>query len=347
MSLSVDIQKAFPGFRLDAGLEAGDEVLALLGPSGSGKSVTLKCIAGIERPDSGRICVNGVPLYDSSKRINLKTRQRKTGLLFQSYALFPNMTVEGNLLAGVRQSSSRTDRRHAVAEMAERFHLSGLEKRYPHELSGGQQQRAALARLLLSGPEILLLDEPFSALDSHLRFQMEGELRELLRTYGKTSLLVSHDFGEVYRLSDRIAILRDGQVEAAGTTREVFDRPKTVTAAGITGCRNISPVRILDDTHALATDWGLVLQSCENFKSASHVGVRAERIVAGEAFPCFSCTVMDTVPSPGSLFVTLRKEDRPDALPFLAEFPESGGVPRRGDVIRVCIPPDAVLPLHE
>lgn len=214
MALLVDIEKTLGSFHLQVQLEAGDEVLGLCGNSGCGKSLTLRCIAGVEKPDRGRIILNGVTLFDSDKHINLSPQKRRTGLLFQNYALFPNMTVRQNIRAGtLRDQQTEEERSRKVSELMESFGLSELSGHYPRQLSGGQQQRTALARILVSEPQILMLDEPFSALDSELKFHLEAGVREVIRRFGKTSILVSHDRGEAYRLSDRIAMMCDGRTE--------------------------------------------------------------------------------------------------------------------------------------
>lgn len=214
MALLVDIEKTLGSFHLQVQLEAGDEVLGLCGNSGCGKSLTLRCIAGVEKPDRGRIILNGVTLFDSEKHINLSPQKRRTGLLFQNYALFPNMTVRQNIRAGtLRDQQTEEERSRKVSELMESFGLSELSGHYPRQLSGGQQQRTALARILVSEPQILMLDEPFSALDSELKFHLEAEVREVIRRFGKTVILVSHDRGEAYRLSDRIAMMCDGRTE--------------------------------------------------------------------------------------------------------------------------------------
>lgn len=194
MSLYVDIEKRLGAFRLQSKFEVADETLALLGASGCGKSVTLKCIAGIMTPDRGRIVLNGRVLFDSEKRTDLTPQQRRVGYLFQQYALFPNMTVEQNILCGIR-AGSRSEKRALAAEKLRMFRLEGLEKKYPAQLSGGQQQRVALARILASEPQAILLDEPFSALDSYLKWELELELGELLGAFDGPILWVSHELG--------------------------------------------------------------------------------------------------------------------------------------------------------
>ena len=194
MSLYVDIEKRLGAFRLKSKFEVADETLALLGASGCGKSMTLKCIAGIVTPDRGRIVLNGRVLFDSEKKIDLTPQQRRVGYLFQQYALFPNMTVEQNILCGIR-AGSRSEKRSLAAEKLRMFRLEGLEKKYPAQLSGGQQQRVALARILCSEPQAILLDEPFSALDSYLKWNLELELSDLLAGFHGPILWVSHELG--------------------------------------------------------------------------------------------------------------------------------------------------------
>lgn len=191
MALYVDIKKKLPGFCLDVNFEAGTNTVGLLGASGSGKSMTLRCIAGIETPDSGIIELNGHILFDSAKGINLPIRKRRVGFLFQNYALFPNMTVEENIRFGLG-SLSVSEQLKKVREMISVMHMEGLEKRYPSQLSGGQQQRAALARALVIDPEVLLLDEPLSALDEHLRDNMLKQMIETLSGYRGVTLFVTH-----------------------------------------------------------------------------------------------------------------------------------------------------------
>ena len=211
MALLVDIEKRLGDFRLDVKLEVGNEVLGLVGNSGCGKSLALRCIAGIEKPDRGRIVLDGVTLFDSEKHVNLTPQKRHTGLMFQNYALFPNMTVRQNIRAGtLRDRQTEEERDRKVNDIMDSFGLSALAQHYPRQLSGGQQQRTALARILVSEPWILMLDEPFSALDSELKFRMEKEVREVIDRFGKTTLLVSHDRGEAYRLCSRIAMVHEG-----------------------------------------------------------------------------------------------------------------------------------------
>lgn len=262
MSLSVDIEKRLPGFHLRVQLEAGAGPTALLGASGCGKSMTLRCIAGVEKPDRGRICLGDRVLFDSEAGIDLPPQQRRVGLLFQSYALFPHMTLAQNVACGLRQdpSLSKGEKAARCAAMIRKLGLSGLEKRLPGQLSGGQQQRAALARILVGQPEALLLDEPFSALDSFLREEVEGQLAALLAEFDRPALLVTHNRDEAYRLCPSLTVLDRGRVLRSGPTREVFADPRTLAAARLTGCKNILPcVRRSAHTVEL-TGWGRVLR---------------------------------------------------------------------------------------
>ena len=280
--LSVRIQKALGGFRLDLALEAGNESCALLGASGSGKSMALKAIAGIVTPDAGRIAVDGEVLFDSERRINLSPRERRVGLMFQHYALFPNMTVEENILCGLSRAQ-KPARRAKAAELIERMRLVEQCGLYPSQLSGGQRQRVALARMLASEPRLLMLDEPFSALDSHLRWQLEREVLDVLKDFPGTTLMVSHNRDEAFRLCDRIAVLEDGHVSAAGERRHLFDHPVTRAAAMMTGCKNLARAEKAGDNLLFVPDWGATLKSLDPVPAdVRWVGVRARQILPAE-----------------------------------------------------------------
>lgn len=284
MSLSVDIRKRLGAFSLDVSFTSDDatETLALLGASGSGKSVALKCIAGTERPDEGRIVLNERVLFDSAAGVDVSVRERRVGYLFQSYALFPTMTVEQNVAAGVR-SGSRAERLARAHEQVRAFRLDGLERHRPAQLSGGQQQRCALARIMANGPELLLLDEPFSALDGYLRWQLELELADTLRAFPGGVVFVSHNRDEVYRMCDRVCVLTNGHSGRTVPTRELFDAPATLAEAVMSGCKNVSAATPVGD-HALScVDWGVTL-ACEREAAGSdHAGIRAHDLRLVEA----------------------------------------------------------------
>lgn len=211
MNLSVNIAKNLGSFKLDVAFVApgGGEITALFGPSGAGKTMTLKCIAGLARPDEGLISLDQTTLFDAERNIDVPARKRRVGYLFQNYALFPTMTVEANIACAVRAQTA-AERAERVAEQIRTFRLEGLEKRKPHQLSGGEQQRVALARCLANDPEALLLDEPFSALDEELTRALEDELLEHLAGFSGPCILVSHDRAQVERLCSSVVEIRGG-----------------------------------------------------------------------------------------------------------------------------------------
>lgn len=346
MSLYVDIEKNMGSFLLKVKLEAEDETLALLGASGCGKSMTLKCIAGIVTPDKGKIMVDDVTLFDSERGINLSPQERKTGFLFQNYALFPNMTVEQNIMTGAKREKDAAVRKKKVREMLERFRISELAGRYPYQLSGGQQQRVALARILVSSPRIILLDEPFSALDSHLRFCLEREVRQVIRSFGKTVLLVSHDRDEVFRMSDSIAVMNHGRIEACGEKREVFQNPETQNGATLTGCKNISAVQRLDDTHVKALDWGIVLEIPAGKRDITAVGIRQHNIKKEGCKNRFLCKVEDELENPFSYTVMLRPEGTRDTHLLGWELGKEEWQRLKAPEIEISIPPESLLLLN-
>lgn len=261
MALEVDIVKKLQGFTLRVKFRGEGFKLGILGASGSGKSMTLKCIAGIERPDAGRIIMNGRTLFDSEKKINLKPQDRHVGYLFQNYALFPTMTVEKNIACGFRGDKSLL--KEKVRDYIARYHLEGLEKRYPSQLSGGQQQRVALARMMIGEPEAILLDEPFSALDSYLRDVLQRDMLNFLKDYKGDMVLVTHSRDEAYKFCEELTLLKDGQVIRSGKTKDIFDRPGIVEAARLTGCKNFTAVQKLDDHRIYAVDWDIILHTAE------------------------------------------------------------------------------------
>ena len=278
MALSVDIEKRLGDFHLRARFETDREMLALLGASGSGKSVCLRCIAGLMKPDRGRILLNGKILFDSEAGINLKPQARRVGYLFQSYALFPHRTVRENVETGLHHRP-RKERFAAADRLLVSLHLDALADKYPAQLSGGEKQRTALARILGSEPELLLLDEPFSALDDYLKWQLELELTDTLRQYGGDVVLVSHSRDEVCRLAGSVCVLDRGRSEPVLPVSELMRRPGTVSAALLSGCKNISPAELLDGA-LYASDWGWTLAG-DLPEGVTHVGLRAHHIALG------------------------------------------------------------------
>lgn len=282
MSLEVHITKKLNNFTLKADLVSDGNCTGILGESGCGKSMFLKCIAGIETPDSGTIVLDGRILFDSDKKINLPPQKRNVGYLFQNYALFPSMTVSENIASGIQAGKRFLSRREKeqinriVREQIERFRLQGLENQYPSRLSGGQQQRTALARMLAVGPSMIMLDEPFSALDSHLKDAMQREMHEIIRNYPGNVLIVSHSRDELYRLCDSLYIMSQGIFIKNGAIREVFAAPGSVKAAVLTGCKNITSIHKINDHLLEASEWGLTLTPAAPVTDdITHIGIRA------------------------------------------------------------------------
>ena len=256
--LYADIYKVAGDFKLNITIASDAKRIGILGASGSGKSMTLRSIAGIEKVEKGHIEVNGKVLLDTDSRINIKPQMRNVGYMFQSYALFPRMNVFQNVMAGLK--GAKADRRARARDMLDRFHMEGFEDRLPGELSGGQQQRVALARIMVTEPELILLDEPFSALDAYLRDRMQVEMLEMLENYDGQVVMVSHNRDELYRFSEELFVMKEGQVLRHGETRSVFRDPGRVEVARLTGCKNFADVRLIDEHTIDVTSWGITLK---------------------------------------------------------------------------------------
>jgi molybdate transport system ATP-binding protein len=268
-------KKLSASFTLETAFETGEGggTLGILGKSGSGKSMSLKCIAGVETPDEGSITVNGRVLFDSAAKINVRPQERKVGYLFQNYALFPRMTVLQNITAPL--GGGMKEKKDKARKVIEQFSLAGLENRLPEEISGGQQQRCALARLVITEPEVILLDEPFSALDATLREKMQTEFLGLLPVF-PNSILVTHSRDEAYKLCREIAVMENGHITRQDASQALFTRPGTVAVAEITGCKNISPARKTGPHEVYALSWGLRLATRDPVDDAvTHIGIRA------------------------------------------------------------------------
>jgi len=281
--LVVYIEKQVAGFHLKVAFNTDHEPLGLLGASGSGKSMTLRCIAGLETPSEGRIVLNGRVLFDAKKGINVPSRDRKVGLVFQNYALFPHLTVAQNIAFGM----GHIPKKNRVAEVTrylDQIGLTGLGDRYPHQLSGGQQQRVALARALAIQPDILLLDEPLSALDAYLRSHIEKLLIEVLSQYRGITLFITHKLEEAYRVCTNLLVLSGGEIQAEGTKEAIFEHPPTYEVAKVTECKNFSRARRLDDYYVEALDWGCRLEvSTPVTTDTGYVGLRAHHIKFSES----------------------------------------------------------------
>lgn len=286
MALEVAIRKKAGSFYLNVDFSVEEEVFTLLGASGCGKSMTLKCIAGIETPDEGRIVLNGQVLFDSEKKINLPPQKRHVGYMFQDYALFQNMTVEENIMAGM-QEVKKPERKKQVYSYIKNFHLEGLESQYPHELSGGQKQRLAMARMMASKPQVILLDEPFAALDTHLKNQMISEMGQELSDRNCPVLFVTHNRDEAFALSHRICAISKGSVDCVQDKLAFFAHPKTQTAAILSGCKNISDVEIenrnTEGMTLIAKKWNLKMNLSHVSEEVSGLGIRAHDLQPSES----------------------------------------------------------------
>ena len=278
MALTINIGNEFSSFKLHSHFSISKGILGLLGASGSGKSMTLKCIAGLINPTKGYIKLNDKVLFDSDKKINLPPQERKVGLLFQNYALFLHMTVFQNIEIGIMNIGNE-QRKNLVRQYIEKFKLQGLEKHYPKQLSGGQQQRVALARTLITNPDILLLDEPFSALDVNLKTMIERDLISILKDYSGTVLYVTHDISEAYRICDEIIVYDNGTALNKKKKDELFNHPQSITEAKISGCTNIFKARKNDSSSIYAENIGYSFNVDGQIPdNVSYIGIRPHNI---------------------------------------------------------------------
>lgn len=349
MSLIVDIEKNLGTFRLKISFEAECGTLALLGASGCGKSITLRCIAGIIKPDRGKIILNGIRLFDSDRKINLPPQRRHCGLMFQNYALFPQMTIEENILAGATKFPKNL-RRKKLEAMLKIFELEALRFHYPEQLSGGQQQRTALARMLISEPEVLMLDEPFSALDSHLRFHTEQKVRRVTKNFNGPVILVSHDRDEVFRMSDRIAVMNNGRIDVIGSRHEVFKAPETRNAAILTGCKNISGIEKISGNEIYASDWGINL-NLPLKDTTRFIGIRMHDVIYAENLyvtqNVFNCRISEIIENAFSFTVMLvaREGYKPFGWEMTKE--EWRKFRSESEFIKVSLPVENILQLTD
>ncbi|MBW4552828.1 MAG: molybdate ABC transporter permease subunit [Aphanocapsa sp. GSE-SYN-MK-11-07L] len=320
--LVVEIEKQLPNFYLQIAFESDHLALGILGASGAGKSMLLKCIVGTETPDRGRIILNGRVLFDSDQGINLPSRERGIGIIFQNYALFPHLTVAENVGFGILKPRQRFQLRRSfnpaiqpqVEAQLRAVGLAEMGDRYPHQLSGGQQQRVALARALISQPEGLLLDEPFSALDTHLQYLIEQQLISILNRYAGVTLFVTHNMEEAYRVCQNLLVLEQGQIIAYGRKQDIFEHPQTVSVARLTGCKNFSRAVATGEQTMTAIDWECNLQTPELIRNAQfQVGVRAHQLKftqepnpsSPNTFPCWLANTSET-PHRITLYVKLH-----------------------------------------
>ncbi len=285
--LKIEAKKLFPGFKLDVSLSANSGILAILGPSGSGKTMTLQSVAGLMKPDEGYIELNGRVLFDSDNNINLPVQKRKVGFVFQHYALFPHLDVKQNIAYGLR-GKTKSEIENKVLQLLRTMNIEGLENRYPRQLSAGQQQRVAIARALAPEPDVLLLDEPFSALDPLLKERLELELLDLQKVFGGSILFVTHDINEGYKLGSMIAVYNSGQIIQHDTKQAVFSTPVNRDVARMTGMRNLIEGIITKinnpDVYINITSWGESLRVTVSNAGSFYInqeiilGIRSEYI---------------------------------------------------------------------
>ena len=325
--LEIQVGKALKPFNLDVRFCTGEGAVGLLGASGAGKTMTLRMIAGIVAPDSGRIVLNGRVLYDSAERQNVPAARRKISVVFQDYALFPRMTVAENVGFGL-SAFPRQERQRRVKQQLERMYISELADRYPSEISGGQRQRVAIARAMAIEPDALLFDEPFAALDPHLRRQTEEQLRDTLAGYCGAVIFVTHDMEEAFRFCNDLLVLDNGRVIANGPKHQLFEHPRTVVAARLTGCKNIVAARRIADDRIVVDEWNCELRVQGPAPGTlTHVGMRSHQIVfhpvKGEN--TFSCWLVGTSEAPHevTLYLRLHSAAQPGELPHLqADVPK-------------------------
>ena len=290
MEIYVNIYKKLNEFDLNVQFQSKGTI-GLLGSSGSGKSMTLKSIAGIEKPDKGIIKINGNTVFDSEKGINLPPQKRNIGFVFQNYALFPHMTVLENIVFGIKNKNNK----EKIEEIIKKVEISSLLNRYPKELSGGQQQRVAIARTLTRDPEVLLFDEPLSALDTYLKSQLEEWLEGLISDFSGPVVFVSHNISEASRICDNIAIISQGSIIESGGMEEVLYSPTSLKTAIIAGCKNISQISLNDNKGIEAKDWNIILQVDRPIPNeTNYIGIYSKDILlCKNSVNSFSCKIKE------------------------------------------------------
>jgi molybdate transport system ATP-binding protein len=358
--LKASIKRSLPGFDLDVDFTLDHDLLAVLGPSGSGKTMTLQCVAGLTRPDAGRIELNGRVLFDSAAGVNLPPQKRKVGFVFQNYALFPHMTVSDNIAYSIR-SLPPGDIKEKVERLLNIMNIVPLAGRYPKQLSAGQQQRVAIARALAPDPEVLLLDEPFSALDSQLKERLELELLALQREFKGSMLLVTHDLAEGYKLGAQIAIYQTGRIAQCDTRQKVFASPVNRTVARLTGVRNLMDgvVVLVDRPYVwiYVAAWNVEIKALINnghnlaVDQKVVVGIRPEYIGLTKANGenIFSSRILQAVEGISSVTYRFQLEIDPQAKHLInATISKSSSVcAEDGQVCLLYLPPEHLIVIAE
>lgn len=312
MSLFVDIEKRFGSFNLKIEFNTDEKVTALLGASGAGKSLTLKCIAGIITPDKGKIILNDRVLFDSENKINVKVQNRRVGYFFQDYALFPTMNVKNNILMGMKRLGKDSDKNTKLSEICKLFDIENLLELYPNQLSGGQKQRVALARILVNDPDIILFDEPFSALDEYLRTRLQMETKEILEKFDKEAIIVTHNRDEAYMLTKQTILVDNGEVIESNKTKELFANPKYLKTAILTGCKNYANCEIKDNTIVIP-EWGISIKNNEHVNDEiKYIGIRAHQFSTDEIENRHDIKIVDVIAQPFENLVRFKFVNQKD-----------------------------------
>lgn len=326
--LEIEAERRLENFTLKVAFESGKGAAGLLGASGAGKSMTLRMIAGVTTPDRGRIVLNGRVLFDSATKQNLPAAQRRIGVVFQDYALFPHLTVAENVAFGL-SSLSEPERRARVERELKAMQIAELRNRYPKEISGGQRQRVAIARCMAINPDALLLDEPFAALDPHLRRQTEEHLRRRLADFSGAVVFVTHDMEEAFRFCTDLLVLDRGSVIARGPKQQLFENPGTVAAARLTGCKNIVPAAQVATKRIRIPAWNCELTTTKAADAGlTHVGYRSHQfrfVEDGSGENVFPCWLVSTNEAPHEMTLYLRLHAAPqpgDAAHLQADVPK-------------------------
>lgn len=317
MSISVNVKKRLETFELDVHFSSHEKIVGLLGASGAGKSMLLKTIAGIFEPETGKIVVDDIVYFDSSAEISLPSRHRKAGVVFQHYALFPHMTVTENIAFSLENKNSMESTRK-VERLIKEFHLEALKDHKPSKLSGGQQQRVALARALAMEPKVLLLDEPFSALDIHLKSQLIKDMKNALSDYSGHVVYVTHNMEEAFQLCGHVVVLDKGKMIASGLKEEIFLRPGNIQTARIIGMKNLAHAKLIGPNLLIVPSWGIMLQYNEEvIATEGFVGIHAHHIKLHHKCTSenvFECTLVDLVVNPNYYTLYLKFSGEPDGI---------------------------------
>jgi molybdate transport system ATP-binding protein len=351
--LTADFVRRFPGgLTIRAALSVAAEassVTVLYGPSGAGKTTVLRCLAGLERPDEGHVQFGNETWFDAAKGVHVPPQQRGVGYLSQDYALFPHLSVAANIGYGLRGVAA-ADRRRRVAAMINLFGLGGLEARYPGQLSGGEQQRTALARALVRGPRLLLLDEPLSALDAPTREPLRRELRRRLAGAAIPTVLVTHDPVEAQSLADTVVVFDGGCVRQSGPVDTVFERPADTEVARIVGVETVQRGRVLSAEHGRVTVGVGTASLTALFRGAMppecHVCIRAQNVTLmkdsapGEGINRLSGEVRGVLPEGPMMRIEVDC-----GFPLTALVPQQAWLDlaaREGDRVTAQVPPQTI-----